>query len=84
MVAVGFNPRAARPQNNPRRSATHESVSGAMTPILFSRRSATEWILGVRRGPWVETHGYHRSITARWFLTRCRRRPAQLVLCLSA
>ena len=57
MVAVGFNPRAARPQNNPRRSATHESVSGAMTPTLFNRRSATEWIFGVRRGPWVETNG---------------------------
>ena len=53
MVAVGFNPRAARSQNNPRRSATHESVSGAMTPILFNRRCATKWILG-HRGPWVE------------------------------
>jgi hypothetical protein len=46
MVAVGLNPRAAWLQNNPRRSATHESVSGAMTLILFSRRSATELILG--------------------------------------
>ena len=47
MVAVGFNPRGARQKNNPRRSATHESASEAMTPVLFSRRSATELIFEI-------------------------------------
>ena len=47
MVTVGFNPRVARPQNNPRRGATHEIASGRMTPVLFNRRSATEYFLGI-------------------------------------